>query len=556
MKRIIFGIMLMLLLMAMFSLLIYYIKPTKAGWTGTVYIRADGSIDPQDAPIITYDKVTYRLTNNIISSANGIVIERDNILLDGMNCVVEGTTSFPYEHVGIDLTRRTNITIKDFNIHRFYNAIYLSYSSKTVISGNSLINNTVGIHLDHSWSNYVFGNSIINSLDGIYLEYSSDNVISRNSMTSYIHGIGIAFEFSSYNNIFENSVTNYDYGIVFYGSLNNNVHKNSITNNAVFRVDLRHYSSNNNISENYITNNAESGIHLEYSSRNIISENDIANNLNGVIFEYSSDTSVYGNSIANNGYGLHFGYSTCNDVFKNSIANNGYGVYLFCSTNSRFCYNNFIDNNRQVYDAARDNPNVQPSTNIYDSGYPSGGNYWSDYIGVDLYGGPNQNITGNDGIGDTPYIINSNNIDGYPLMAPFKAFEAGVWNGRAYNVDVVSNSTVSDFRFNVDQKSIDFNVTGDDGTIGFCRVAIPKSLLWVDDGWTILINSQPITDYTRFEDENYTYIYFTYSYSTQTVIIQGTHAIPEYPSAIILTMFMLATTILVVLIRNRKLKHG
>jgi hypothetical protein len=175
---------------------------------------------------------------------------------------------------------------------------------------------------------------------------------------------------------------------------------------------------------------------------------------------------------------------------------------------------------------------------------------------VDLYGGPNQNITGNDGIGDTPYIINSNNIDGYPLMAPFKAFEAGVWNGRAYNVDVVSNSTVSDFRFNVDQKSIDFNVTGDDGTIGFCRVAIPKSLLWVDDGWTILINSQPITDYTRFEDENYTYIYFTYSYSTQTVIIQGTHAIPEYPSAIILTMFMLATTILVVLIRNRKLKHG
>jgi hypothetical protein len=65
MKRIIFGIMLMLLLMAMFSLLIYYIKPTKAGWTGTVYIRADGSIDPQDAPIITYDKVTYRLTNTL-----------------------------------------------------------------------------------------------------------------------------------------------------------------------------------------------------------------------------------------------------------------------------------------------------------------------------------------------------------------------------------------------------------------------------------------------------------------------------------------------------------
>jgi len=34
------------------------IQPAKA-WTGTVYIRADGSIGPADAPIITYDNVTY-----------------------------------------------------------------------------------------------------------------------------------------------------------------------------------------------------------------------------------------------------------------------------------------------------------------------------------------------------------------------------------------------------------------------------------------------------------------------------------------------------------------
>jgi hypothetical protein len=140
-------------------------------------------------------------------------------------------------------------------------------------------------------------------------------------------------------------------------------------------------------------------------------------------------------------------------------------------------------------------------------------------------------------------------------MAPFKAFEAGVWDGTAYNVDVVSNSTVSDFKFDVDNKSISFNVTGDGVTVGFCRVAIPKSLLWVDDGWTILVDSQSITDYKKFEDENYTYLYFTYTHSTKTVIIKGTNVIPEFPSSIILTIFMLTTTILVILTRYRRAKH-
>jgi hypothetical protein len=49
----------------------------------------------------------------------------------------------------------------------------------------------------------------------------------------------------------------------------------------------------------------------------------------------------------------------------------------------------------------------------WDNGYPSGGNYWSDYTGIDLYHGSGQNVPGADGIGDT-----AQGLDRYPFMEP------------------------------------------------------------------------------------------------------------------------------------------
>ena len=58
------------------------------------------------------------------------------------------------------------------------------------------------------------------------------------------------------------------------------------------------------------------------------------------------------------------------------------------------------------------------ASNTWDNGYPSGGNYWSDYTGNDSFSGPNQDLPGSDGIGDTPYNITGytpNDQDRYPL---------------------------------------------------------------------------------------------------------------------------------------------
>jgi hypothetical protein len=59
--------------------------------------------------------------------------------------------------------------------------------------------------------------------------------------------------------------------------------------------------------------------------------------------------------------------------------------------------------------------------NSWDDGYPSGGNYWSDYAGIDEKSGPNQDSIGSDGRGDTQYILDGDNRDKYPLMNPWSS---------------------------------------------------------------------------------------------------------------------------------------
>jgi len=79
----------------------------------------------------------------------------------------------------------------------------------------------------------------------------------------------------------------------------------------------------------------------------------------------------------------------------------------------RVFHNTFINNSAQPIDGGG-------SENAWDDGYPSGGNYWSDYNGTDTCKGAAQDdCTGSDGIGDTPYVIDGDSKDRYPLMAPY-----------------------------------------------------------------------------------------------------------------------------------------
>ena len=174
----------------------------------------------------------------------------------------------------------------------------------------------------------------------------------------------------------------------------------------------------------------------------------------------------------------------------------------------------------------------------------------------DTYSGPFQNETGSDGIGDTAYVIDANNSDTYPLIGPINFFNAGTWNETTHYVHTVSNSTVSDIYFSEDDKLVSFNITGSDATTGFCRVAVPKELLWSDppEDWTVLVNNTAVP-HSAVENGDHTYLYFTYNHSNQNVQIIGTRVIPEFPSATFLLLFMIFTLVAVIFWKKARKKR-
>lgn len=303
----------------------FNIKPAKAELTGTVYIRADGSIDPPTAPITTTDGVTYFLTEDIMSYGDGIIVERDNIILDGNGHTIQGRYAYPSK--GIDLSQRSNITIRNINIKNFYYGIRLYSSSNNVVSGNNITNNKG---------------------QGLALYNQSDN-----------------------NTVCRNNISNNDRcGIWSFKSIGNIIYENNIISNKHHGIDVDPRSVNGN---------------------HDIFRNVIANNIgNGITFANGGGANVYGNTIAEN--------------------DNGTFLVHYCG--AWFYNNNFINNRKKQAVIGPGVFNVD-----WNSSYPSGGNYWSDKRGVNGYCGAFQNLTGSDGICDSPYAIDDGgDVDWYPLM--------------------------------------------------------------------------------------------------------------------------------------------
>jgi parallel beta-helix repeat protein len=321
------GVYVLLLFVAVFVLVL---NVPVVGADGTIYIRADGSIDPPTAPISTLDNITYTFTGNIYEP---IVIERSNIIIDGKGYTLQGVEAA----YGFWSVSENNVTIKNTNIKGFYESgIYFIVGSYLTIYGNNITNNgEFGIEMWCSSSFNIFGNN----LTANRAQWMGANIFMAGSP---------------------------------YGA-----------------------SSSGNITENYISG-SWNGISL-----------------------YGSSNMIYRNNIVANEVGISIGDSY-NAIFGNNITSNNVGIYIYCdydshSSNNKIYHNNFVNNTSQVSRYSY----INIETNLWDDDYPSGGNFWSDHVGVDLNRGPFQNETGGDGIGDAPHIVDEYIKDRYPLVSPW-----------------------------------------------------------------------------------------------------------------------------------------
>lgn len=294
--------------------------------------------------------LTNDLTGNISINSNGIT-------LDGNSHVLKGEGA----EVGIHVSEKVGVTIKNVNVEQF----------------------AIGIYLDHSNSNIITNNTANgNTKYGIYLFYSSTNTITDNiSNRNGWYGIYLDY-LSNYNTISDNIANqNKNFGIYI------------------------HTSTNNSLTGNVANSNTTYGIYLFAGSNNNVLDNNIAaNNYYGVyLFALSNNNVLKNNIVADNYYGIYINTSIINDLTSNVIIeNNNAGIILQSSNNNEVYKNTFINNPTHIM--------VRNSYgNVFNLATPIGGNYWSDY-NTAKNGCDDANA---DGFCDAPFVFKGGQ-DGLP----------------------------------------------------------------------------------------------------------------------------------------------
>ena len=311
-------------------------------------------------------------SNNTISGNNVTGHDYGDITLIGSsyNTITGNNVGYVFLGCAFNLTK---IQQQEGEIQLF-NSSYNTFSGNNLTEGFWLYGEPLPPEVDPDLAEGLYGvayNTFAGNVAGFYLDKVAYNTISGNNITG-ADGPGVQMLNSSYNTLTGNSIIANEVGV----TLND--------------------SSYNTISGNTVASNGE-GIKLDGSSHNTLTGNDITNNT-GTAFLWPA--------------GLWLNNSSYNTISVNNMADNrDYVITLRNSHNNMIFHNNFVNTVWGVYVST-------DSVNIWNDDYPSGGNYWSDYGGADEKSGPDQDQPGSDGIGDTSYIIDSNNRDWYPLTNP------------------------------------------------------------------------------------------------------------------------------------------
>ena len=304
--------------------------------------------------------------------------------IDPSNTIINGSGIGTVVTVTADNVEISGFTIQNSGSSS-YSGIYLNNSSGSTISQNIILGNHNGIYLNNSsQENTIQDNNITSSNNyGIYLNHSTGTTLRVNDMICNKYNLGIFGDsILDFIHDIDNSTTVDGKPIIYWKNQQNK----TVPSDAGFIAIVN--STNITVRELNLTKNGQ-----------------------GVLFAFTTNSLIEGLNTASNEYGIYLVHSHNNTIVGSTVSNNTVGIYQSYSNQNVVCHNNFTNNADQVLS--------EESVNTWDAGYPSGGNYWSHFIGNDTYSGPYQNETGSDEIVDTPYVIDANNTDRYPFMNPW-----------------------------------------------------------------------------------------------------------------------------------------
>jgi len=300
---------------------------------------------------------------------NVIVNKTVFIIGEGMeSTIVNGTSA----SVGTVFSIQSdNVTLSGFQIGKAEYDVVLLNCRYANVRNNWLKSARYKVSLQNSTDCNIESNEIAGGWEGVKLLNSDNNRIADNWIyycNAYTFPIG-----------------------PFYGVLVEGSELNHIENNLIETCDI--------------------GIGLTESRDNIIQNNTVSGDWPTSYPAYDAEKGLVLDSNSNS-----------NTIIENRISNMTATAITLSQSSSIIFHNSFINNTQQAQV-------LNSPDNSWNDGYPSGGNYWSDYFAWDIFSGPYQNETGSDGIGDLPYIIDAENQDHYPF-APLRIL--GDVNGDGY----------------------------------------------------------------------------------------------------------------------------
>lgn len=368
MRRAISCILIAFLLIGL-STFTFSIQPAKA-WVGTVYIKADGSIDPIDAPIQRNGDL-YTMNDSIGSFQNPLIIQRSNIIFDG-----QGHSIYADRGGMVNVTSMNNVMLRNLWIDNC--TVYLHQSTNCVVGWNNFRYISSRISVYEGSNNVIIGNNFEDKpsgSDGISIMYSSYSNVTGNTLK----GSSIYVQYSNHctfsANIFEKS------GLFLWDSFVNSAFNNSVNGKPLVYLEgisdhvvgeagqVVLISCRNVTVANLNLSNTCIGVELWNTNSSQITLNQLVNNLRGLLLGDSFNNTIRENNIERNGVigiqminssentiirnkinsspieGLSLSFSNFTKIIDNDIEMNGDGVFLVASSNNSIVGNRILANN-------------------------------------------------------------------------------------------------------------------------------------------------------------------------------------------------------------------